>query len=76
VRGPFAQMGSAFTRKRTSLFRVCEEGLIRLTDLPSAGGTAYSGVVLQGDELFVSYYTNDIRKDYVWVAGWLDESTM
>jgi hypothetical protein len=32
--------------------------------------------VVQGDELFVSYYTSDIRKDYVWVAGMLSPSSI
>jgi hypothetical protein len=76
LRGPFSNMGSVFARKRTSLFRVFEDRLVRLTDLPSAGDTAYSGVVVQGDELFVSYYTSDIRKDYVWVAGMLSPSSI
>jgi len=76
VGGPFSQMGSVFTRKRTSLFKVCEEGLVRLSDLPSAGDTAYSGAVVLGDELFVSYYTSDVRKDYVWVAGMLSPSNI
>jgi len=76
VRGPFSNMGSVFARKRTSLFRVNEDGLVHLSDLPSAGDTSYSGAVVQGDELFVSYYTSDIRKDYVWIAGMLSPSNI
>jgi hypothetical protein len=74
LRGPFSNMGSVFARKRTALFEVREDGLVRLSDLPSAGDTAYAGVVVQGDELFVSYYTSDIRRDFVWVAGMLSPS--
>jgi len=72
--GPIAKMGSAFSRKRTSLFEVTRAGLVHLTDLPSAGDTSYPGLVLRGDEALVSYYTSDIDRDYVWFTGLLSPS--
>lgn len=74
-RGLFTELGSVFTRKRTSLFLVNETtGLTYITDVPSAGDTAYCGVVLNGTEAYISYYTSDIRYDYPWVLGWVAES--
>lgn len=68
-RGYFTELGSIFSRKRTSLFLVEEDGLIYLSDLPSAGDTSYTGVVIRGDEAFISYYTSDIQRDYSWILG-------
>ncbi len=68
---PFSYPGSIFSRKRTALFAVREDALVYLGDLPSAGDTSYGAVVQQGDELFIEYYTNDIRKDYPWAVGML-----
>ncbi len=68
-KGPFTWQGSIFSRKRTSLFLVTEDGLIRLSDLPSAGDTSYAGVVVEGDQVIISYYTSNIRKDYPWILG-------
>ncbi len=76
VGGPFGWQGSIFSRKRTALFLVEENGLVYLTDLPSAGDTSYSGVVRRGDELFVSYYTNEIDRDYTWIVGMLSPSSI
>jgi hypothetical protein len=64
-----AEQGGLFSRKRTSLFHLDERGLTRLTDLPSAGDTAYAGVAMQGDEMYVSYYTSDVKDDPPWVLG-------
>ncbi len=71
---PFAQQGSIVSRKRTSLFRVKPEGLIYLTDLPSAGDTTYAGIVQRGDELLVDYYTSDISRDWFWLMGMISPS--
>ena len=70
---PWQRMGSAFTRKRTSLFEVTSEGLVRITDLPSAGDTSYAGLVISddGSEALVSYYTSSIGRDYIWFTGLL-----
>jgi hypothetical protein len=68
-RGAFTRLGGAFSRKRTSLFLVEPERLVRLSDLPSAGDTSYAGVVLKDGALFASYYTSEIRRDYPWILG-------
>ena len=66
-------MGSAISQKRTALFLVKEnaEGLIHLTDLPSCGDTSYAGVAIADGKVFISYYTNDPRRDYPWLLGML-----
>jgi hypothetical protein len=71
---PFAQQGSIMSRKRTSLFQVKPEGLIYLTDLPSAGDTSYAGLVQRGDDLYVDYYTSDINRDWFWLMGMVSPS--
>jgi hypothetical protein len=63
------QQGGIYSRKRTSLFAVNEDALVHLTDLPSAGDTSYAGIVIQGDQAYVSYYTSPIKDDYTWVTG-------
>ncbi|HUO04792.1 MAG TPA: sialidase family protein [Candidatus Binataceae bacterium] len=68
-RGFFTRLGSSFSRKRTSLFLVEEDGLVYLSDLPSAGDTSYAGVVVRDGYLYASYYTSDISRDYPWVIG-------
>ncbi len=73
-RGPLTRLGSIFSRKRTALFLVREDGLVWLTDLPSAGDTSYAGAVVQGDTLYVSYYTSPIGRDYPWILGMLSPS--
>jgi hypothetical protein len=73
VSAPFQGLGSAFSRKRTALFLVQEnaEGLIHLTDLPSCGDTSYAGVAVKDGKVFISYYTNDPRRDVPWLLGML-----
>lgn len=65
----FVEQGGLFSRKRTSLFLVEETRMVRLTDLPSAGDTSYAGIVIQGDELYTSYYTSPVKKDPTWIEG-------
>ncbi len=65
----FVEQGGMYSRKRTSLFLVEEGGLHYLTDLPSAGDTAYAGIAVRGDELYASYYTSPPERDYTWVLG-------
>ena len=67
-------MGSIFSRKRTALYRVEEAGLVHLSNLPSAGDTSYAGLVRRGDNLYISYYTNDADKDYPWILGMVSPS--
>ena len=62
-------MGSVLSRKRTALFRVDDDRLTWLSDLPSAGDTSCAGTVIRGDFLYVSYYTSDIRRDVPWLLG-------
>jgi hypothetical protein len=64
-----AEQGGMFSRKRTSLFAVDEKGMTRLTDLPSAGDTSYAGIVIQGDDLYASYYTSDVKWNPPWILG-------
>jgi hypothetical protein len=76
VAGPFDWQGSIFSRKRTALFLVEEDRLTYLSDLPSSGDTSYSGVVRRGDYLYVSYYTNDVKRDYPWILGMVSPSAI
>jgi hypothetical protein len=69
-----SEQGSVFSRKRTSLFLLREDGLIYLSDLPSSGDTSYAGAVIQGDVAYVSYYTSPIDKDYPWLIGMLSRT--
>jgi hypothetical protein len=66
---PLSKQGSVLCKKRTSLFLVKEDGLTYLSDLPSAGDTAYAGVAIFGNEAYVCYYTSRIDRDYPWIAG-------
>ena len=72
--GLLAQMGSILNRKRTALFLVEENRLVRLSDLPSAGDTSYEGLVMRGDEATISYYTSDITRDWPWIMGMVGPS--
>jgi hypothetical protein len=76
VTGPFGWQGSIFSRKRTALFLVEHDGLVYLSDLPSAGDTSYSGVVRRGDDLYVSYYSNNVDRDYPWILGMVSPSSI
>lgn len=67
---------SLFGRKRTALYEVREDALIRLSDLPSAGDTSYAGVVMDGGFLYVSYYSSDIERDYPWYLGLITASNV
>ena len=72
--GPLTDQGSVLARKRTALFEVRTDGLAYLTDLPSAGDTAYEGLVLDGDSANICYYTSPIHHDYAWILGMLSPS--
>jgi hypothetical protein len=75
------RLGSAFARKRTALWWIDagrespdgggtgEPRLVWLSDLPSAGDTAYAGVVLRGGSLYADYYTSRSDRDYPWLLG-------
>ncbi len=55
--------------KRTAIYRVTDDGLHHLVNLPSAGDTGYPGVVVRGDELTICYYTNALHTDPPWLVG-------
>lgn len=67
-------MSSLFGRKRTALYRVSEDELVRLTDLPSNGDTSYPGIAIKDGDLYISYYTNEPTRDYPWVLGLVQPS--
>jgi hypothetical protein len=67
--GPLTRMASSLARKRTAIYRVEPERLVRLSDLPSAGDTSYAGVVRRGDDLYVDYYTSRVDRDPPWLLG-------
>jgi len=71
VARPLLGQGSVLGRKRSALFVVESGELIHLMDLPSAGDTSYPGAVIVNEKLFVSYYTNDARRDPSWLIGML-----
>ncbi|CUS03204.2 conserved protein of unknown function [Candidatus Promineifilum breve] len=62
-------MSSLLGRKRTALYEVRPDALIYLSDLPSAGDTSYAGVVIKDDDLYVSYYSSEVGRDYAWLLG-------
>jgi hypothetical protein len=66
---PLSKQGSVLCKKRTSLFLVKEDRLTYLSDLPSAGDTAYAGVAVLGDDAYICYYTSRTDRDYPWIAG-------
>lgn len=63
----------AFTRKRTSLFRLDLESmtLAPLLDFPSRGDTAYAALwPLDADAYYMVYYSTDIGgRDWPWTLG-------
>lgn len=61
--------GNLLNQKRTSIFQVKENKLIWLSDLPSAGDTGYSSVLVLGDTAYIAYYTSDPNHDYPWIIG-------
>jgi hypothetical protein len=65
------ETGSILSRKRTALYEVTMGGTRLLDLLPSAGDTSYAGVVLRDGDLYASYYTSRVDRDYPWVVGML-----
>jgi hypothetical protein len=64
-----APQGSCLARKRTSLFEIRADGLVRITDFPSSGDTSYGGVVVEGDSAWATYYSSPPAKDWAWILG-------
>jgi hypothetical protein len=67
--GFLTRMGGILSRKRTSLYRVEPDRLVRLSDLPSAGDTSYAGVVVHEGQLWIDYYTSRFDRDWPWLFG-------
>ncbi|MHA1271693.1 MAG: hypothetical protein ACTSPY_18015 [Candidatus Helarchaeota archaeon] len=74
TRTMFTQLGSIFSKKRTSIFLLELNKLVYLTDIPSAGDTSYAGVAIRGNELYISYYTSNTKYDYPWILGMVARS--
>ncbi len=72
--GPLWYIGSILNRKRTTLWYVSPEGLTWLTDFPSCGDTAYGGVVMRGNKIYMCYYSSPITRDYPWIVGMLGKT--
>jgi hypothetical protein len=62
-------VGNHLGRKRTSVYEVKHDRLIHLFDLPSNGDTAYTGVSVINESVYVCYYTNPIQHDLPWIVG-------
>jgi hypothetical protein len=67
--GPKIDNGDHVSRKRTSVYEVLPDRLVHLFDLPSDGDTAYTGIVIEGGNVYVSYYTCPINHDLPWIIG-------
>ncbi len=71
----FTASGSVFSRKRTSLFEFINldksPELRYISDLPSSGDTAYGGVIVEGNHVYISYYSSPPDRDYGWLMGML-----
>jgi len=65
--GPRFDMGNHMSVKRTAFYEVKRDRLVHLFDLPSTGDTAYTGVVVRNDDIYTSYYTPPIEKEYPWI---------
>jgi hypothetical protein len=63
------RMGGVLSRKRTTLYRVEPDRLVRLSDLPSAADTSYAGAVVRDGSLWVDYYTSRTDRDWPWLFG-------
>lgn len=72
--GFFTRMGGALSRKRTAIYRVEPDRLVRLSDLPSSSDTSYAGVAVRDGALWVDYYTSRIDRDWPWLVGMLSRS--
>ncbi len=72
--GPLNGFGSILGKKRTSLYEVRPDRLIRLSDLPSCGDTSYAGVVVRSGQVLIGYYTNDVDTDPPWILGMVSPS--
>jgi hypothetical protein len=72
----FPKPGAALAKKRTSLYEVTRTGLVFISDLPSAGDTSYAGAVVREGHVYISYYTSDIARDYIWIFGMIEPTAV
>ncbi len=68
------QNGGIFSTKRTSIYELTENKIIRITDLPSAGDTSYGSVSIYNGNLYIAYYTSPITKEYPWFIAMFQET--
>lgn len=67
--GFLTRMGGVLSRKRTSIYRVEPERLVRLSDLPSNADTSYAGVAIRDGFLWIDWYTSRTDRDWPWLFG-------
>jgi hypothetical protein len=68
----FPRRGAVLSKKRTAIYEVHLDGLTHISNLPSCGDTSYPGAVVKDGFVYIAYYTNDIRKDYIWLFGMIE----
>ena len=68
------QNGGIFSTKRTSIYELKEDRIIRITDLPSAGDTSYGSVSIYNEDIYIIYYTSPISKEYPWFIAMFQET--
>lgn len=76
AKGLFTAMGSFFCKKRTSIFLLEPNKLIYLSDFPSGGDTSYLGAIVKDGRVYLSYYTSDITRDFIWLEGQMMPSSV
>lgn len=67
--GFFTRMGGVLSRKRTSIYRVEADRLVRLSDLPSNADTSYAGVAIRDGFVWIDWYTSRTDRDWPWLFG-------
>lgn len=72
----YAQVGSIFAKKRTALYEIRDDGMVFISDLPSAGDTAYGGAVVYEEKVYLTYYTSPVDRDYLWFFGMIEPSAV
>jgi len=67
--GFLTRMGGVLSRKRTAIYRVEPDRLVKLSDLPSNADTSYAGVAIRDGHLWVDWYTSRVDRDWPWLFG-------
>jgi hypothetical protein len=68
------QNGGILSSKRTSIYELTENRIIRITDLPSGGDTSYGSVSIYNGDLYIAYYTSPVSNDYPWFIAMFQET--